>query len=166
ELLIPSEDGAVVYIFDSRGQHQRTVDALTGALIYQFFYDASGRLTDIRDGDNNNTHITRDQNGNATAITGPYGQTTQLVIGANGLLASATNPANETVSFNYNSGGLLTRKVDARNGEHLYGYDGRGRLTYDQEPDGSYKSLSRATGNNASSSFYTVTVTTALTRTS
>jgi RHS repeat-associated protein len=161
ELVIPSEDGSVVYIFDLRGQHQRTVDALTGALIYRFFYDASGRLTDVRDGDNNNTHIARDQNGKPTSITGPYGQTTQLVVGANGYLSSVTNPANETVSFGYDAGGLLTSMRDARGGPHVYHYDIKGRLTYDQEPDGSYKSLSRVTAGNV----YTVTVRTAMTRT-
>src|SRR5207237_3203810 len=46
-------------------------------------------------------------------------------------------------------------------GAHLYAYDSPGSLPYDQEPDASYKLLSRAAAGNT----YTVTVTTALSRT-
>ena len=83
------------------------------------------------------------------------------MIGVDGYLSSITNPANETASFGYAPGGLLTRKVDTRNNQHVYSYDSQGRLTYDQEPDGSYKTLSRITAANV----YTVTVTTPLSRT-
>lgn len=161
EFVVPSEDGTLAFVFDSGGRHQRTVDALTGALLYRFSYDTGGNLTDITDGDDNNTHIERDQDGNPPAIVGPYGQRTELLMGADGYLASVTNPASETTSFTYAPGGLLTLKVDARNNQHLYAYDSKGRLAYDQGPDGSYKLLSRVTEHNA----YTVTVTTAMSRT-
>ena len=58
------------------GRHLRTLDALTGAVLYQFTYDAAGRLAQIKDGDGNITTVERDADGNPTAIVAPTGQRT------------------------------------------------------------------------------------------
>ena len=47
---IASEDGAALYIFDGAGRHLKTLNTLTGAVLYQFQYDAVGHLTQIIDG--------------------------------------------------------------------------------------------------------------------
>ena len=47
DIAIPSEDGGVLYQFDATGRHLRTVNALTGATLYQFAYDGAGRLTTV-----------------------------------------------------------------------------------------------------------------------
>ena len=112
EFLIPSEDGSEVYLFDGDGRHQSTQDALTGALRYQFSYDAAGRLTSVTDGDHNVTTIKYDAV--PPVIVGPYGHQTTLAWDANGYLASITNPASESVQCVYTSDGLLSTLTDPK----------------------------------------------------
>src|SRR5262249_49318179 len=76
ELVVPARDGSEVFAFTPGGRHLRTVDGLTGALRYQFTYDAAGQLASITDGSGNVTTVERDGNGAATAILGPFGQRT------------------------------------------------------------------------------------------
>ena len=58
---IPSEDASEVYVFDAAGRHERTVDALTGAVRCRFGYDAAGRLATITDVDGRVTTFERDE---------------------------------------------------------------------------------------------------------
>ena len=51
-------------MFDPKGRHLRTLNALTGADSLQFGYNAHGRLIKVTDGDGNVTTIERDGNGN------------------------------------------------------------------------------------------------------
>jgi hypothetical protein len=44
-LLVAAEDGSEVYLFDADGRHLRTLDALTGAVRFEFAYDDTGQLT-------------------------------------------------------------------------------------------------------------------------
>ena len=89
-----SEDGGELYVFDAVGRHLRTVDALTGHVLYQFGYNAAGLLVTMTDLENDVTSIERDANGNATAIVGPFGARTTLgTRDANGYLTSIANPA-------------------------------------------------------------------------
>src|SRR5206468_709752 len=48
--LIASEDGGEVYVIDAGGRHLRTLDAFSGATLYQFAYDGAGRLSSVTDG--------------------------------------------------------------------------------------------------------------------
>src|SRR5207244_3291991 len=84
DMLIASEDGAEVYLFDAHGRHVRTQHSLTGILRYQFSYDSAGLLASVTDGDGNVTTIERDARGNATAIVAPFGQRMALHLDANG----------------------------------------------------------------------------------
>src|SRR5439155_6431403 len=86
--LIASEDATQVYVVDAGGRHLRTLDARTGATLYQFAYDGQGRLASVTDSALNVTTITRDGSGNPTGIVGPYGQTTALTLNATGYLSS------------------------------------------------------------------------------
>jgi RHS repeat-associated protein len=160
DILVPSQDGSEVYLFNGAGRHLQTRHALTGATLYTFGYDGAGRLTTVTDGDTNVTTITRDVNGDPTSIVGPYGQTTTLTLDANGYLASIANPAGETIQLGYTAGGLLTSYRDPRNNPHTFEYDAAGRLVKDSDPASGYKQLARQEGSNA----YTVTLTTALGR--
>jgi YD repeat-containing protein len=74
EIVIPSQDGTEVFVFSGAGLHLRTLNALTGAVKFQFVYDSSGKLVQVTDGDNNVTTIERDGSGNPTAIVSPFGQ--------------------------------------------------------------------------------------------
>jgi RHS repeat-associated protein len=160
EKIIPAEDGSEVYIFNGAGRHLRTLDALTGALRYQFDYDNAGRLALVTDGDGNVTTIEHDGNGNPT-IMAPDGQRTTLAVHPNGFLSSITNPAGESVGLDYTADGLLTSMTDPRNGLHQFEYDNLGRLTRDEDPSGGFQSLARVE-NGAN---FTVTLTTAMSRT-
>jgi RHS repeat-associated protein len=159
--IIPAEDGSEVYIFNGAGRHLRTLDALTGALRYQFGYDNAGRLALVTDGDGNITTIEHDGNGNPTAILAPDGQRTTLALHPNGFLSSITSPAGETVGLDYTADGLLTTMTDPRNGIHVFEYDNLGRLTRDEDPAEGFQSLARVENGMS----FTVTLTTAMSRT-
>ena len=157
DVLIPSEDGQELYQFTSSGRHLRTLDALTGAVLYQFAYDAAGRLTQIKDGDGNITTVERDAAGNPTAIVAPFGQRTTLAVDANGYLAKVTSPAGQAVQFTSTADGLLTQRTDPGGGVHNFSYDSLGRLARDEGPDGNFTTLDRTDGAKN----YTVKTTTA-----
>lgn len=161
DIIIPSDDAREVYIFSGSGRHVQTLNALTGAVLYQFAYDSAFRLTSVTDGSGNVTTVQRDISGNPTAIVGPYGQHTTLTLDANSYLTSITNPASESIQLASTSGGLLTSLTDARGNTHHFAYDALGRLTRDDDPAGGFKTLARADARQA----YTVTLRTALNRT-
>ena len=158
-LSIPSQDGSQVYQFDHTGRHLRTLDALTGALIYAFAYDPAGRLTSVTDGDGNVTTIERDPTGNPTAIVGPYGQRTALTLNAQGYLASVIDPADETTTLGYGAGGLLTSMADPLGNASSMTYDASGRLILDENATDGFTKLDRTELGGGS---YQVTTTNAV----
>ena len=140
---LASEDGSELYVFDSAGRHLRTLNALTGATLYEFSYDSAGRLWKVKDGDGNVTEIKRDPYGHLSSIVAPFGQTTKFTLDSNGYLKTATNPANETIQFAYTDNGLMTEMLDARHNTHNFQYDTLGRLIRDADPAGGFKTLTR-----------------------
>ncbi|WP_438035955.1 DNRLRE domain-containing protein [Sorangium sp. So ce204] len=160
-IAVPSEDGTEVYVFDERGRHLATKNALLGATRYQFGYDAAGRLTTVTDVDSQVTTIQRNASGVATAIVAPTLQTTSLAMDAEGYLWTLTNPANETTTLEYYPGtGLLMSMLEPLGRLHEFEYD-EGRLIRDDDPADGFKTLSRTD----SSSGYSVALTTAEGRT-
>jgi YD repeat-containing protein len=77
------------------------LDALTGAVHYQFGYNPAGLPVTVTDGDSNTTAVERDAHGNPTAIVGPYQARTPLTLDPNGYLDSVSNPAVESVGMTY-----------------------------------------------------------------
>jgi RHS repeat-associated protein len=140
-ILIPSEDASEVYIFDASGRHLSTRDALTGATLWSFSYDAEGLLISIADREGDLTTITRNASGTATAITSPDGDMTRLEIDADGDLVAVTNPADETTRFEYTDGRLLTAVTGPRGNRFSFTYDALGRLTRAEDPPGTGGSL-------------------------
>ncbi len=110
-------DGQQLYRFDFHGRHLRTLNALTGAPLYEFGYDGQGRLVTVTDGDGNVTTVERNARGEPTAIVAPFGQRTALTLDANGYFAGIANPAGETSRFTYTPDGLLTSRPTR--GQHL-----------------------------------------------
>jgi RHS repeat-associated protein len=162
DLAIPSPDGNELYRFNGSGRHLQTLNALTGAVRYQFTYDSGGRLTGVTDGDGKIATIERDASGNPAAIVAPGGQRTTLAVNGSGYLSRIANPAGEAKQFSYATDGLLTSETDAKGNLHRFTYDALGRLIRDEDPAGGVKTLSRietATGHE-------VTLTTALGRVS
>ena len=161
DIVIPSTDGSELYVFDGTGRHLRTLDALTGALHYSFSYDGAGRLVAVTDAYSNTTPIVRDGTGAPSAIVAPGGQTTTLTLDANGYMASIADPLGHTVMLTSTVDGLLTNLTDPNGHTHTFAYDSLGRLSQDQDPAGGMTTLARLDA----SSGYTVTATTALSRT-
>jgi RHS repeat-associated protein len=149
---IADNDGKTLFEFDNQGRHVATVDTFTGATLYAFAYDTSGRLSTVTDVDGNATTITRDGSGNPTAIVSPYGQSTVLSTDNNGYLARIQDPAGNAFAYSYTAGGLLQTTTTPRGGVYSYTYDAAGRLLQDVDPAGGGATLSDvqtsdATGN-------------------
>jgi RHS repeat-associated protein len=135
--LLAAEDGSEVYVFDSTsGRHTQTRFPLSGAIRYQFAYDAAGALISVTDGAGNVTTIQRDASENVTAIVSPYGVTTKL-LEKNGLLKSITDPAGNKTTLTTGSSGLVTARTDANGTTFTYAYDTLGGLVLDSDPLGS-----------------------------
>lgn len=160
DILVPSEDGSEVYQFDAQGRHLRTLNALTGATLFEFIYDSAGRLIQARDTEGNITTIERDGAGNPTAIIAPFGQRTTLGLDNNGYLNSIADPLNNAYRMAYTDDGLLTTFTDPRGNASQMTYDALGFLTRDTNAAGGFIALLR----NVTSNSYTVTETSALNR--
>ncbi|HTG37077.1 MAG TPA: DNRLRE domain-containing protein [Thermoanaerobaculia bacterium] len=162
EILLSSEDGNEIYVFDPRGRHLRTVNAASGAAIYRFRYTPGGLLSEIEDAYGNLTRVERDAAGRPLAVVAPFGQRTRLVIGGDGYLASLSDPAGlRTYGFTYDRG-LMKTRIDPRQNTYAYAYNILGRLIRDDDPAGGFKTLTRGGGTNPQN--YTVAVETALGR--
>ena len=161
--LVTFEDGSEVYVFNASGQHLQTVRPLTGALEYQFGYDAAGKLVTVTDANGNVTTIQRDASEHPTAIVSPYGQTTTLSVDPNGFLSQVTDPFGKSATFTNSSTGLLASRTDQNGNSFNYTYDAQGRLTKDADSLGGFVSMTRT---NGSSGFgWTVGETTSMGRT-
>ena len=160
DIIIPSEDAREVYIFSASGRHLQTLNALTGAVLYQFAYDTAFRLMSVTDGSGNVTTVLRDVPGNPTAIVGPYGQQAGLASSVDGFLTSITNPGSRITQLTSTSDGLLTSLTDPRGNTYHFTYDSLGRLTRDDDTASGFKTLARANAGQA----YSVTLSTALNR--
>ncbi|MCM2269212.1 MAG: DNRLRE domain-containing protein, partial [Thermoanaerobaculia bacterium] len=156
EYLIPSVDGAEVYVFDSRGLHLRTVNALTGAALLRFTYDASSRLTAIVDFDGNVTRIERTPEGWPEAIVGPFGQRTALSLDESGYLDAVTDPAGRTIRFAYDSRGHLAAKIDPRSMATEYLYETTDKLRLESDAVGGFRRLSASASADGSTSSVSV----------
>ena len=83
ERAIRSVDGLRAYVFDANGRHVRTVDALLGATLVAFSYDAVGRLTAAEGslgGSPNDLRVEREADGTPTGIAGLGGARTGLFL--------------------------------------------------------------------------------------
>jgi RHS repeat-associated protein len=140
EILVPSSDGGVVFVFDAQGRHVRTVDAIDGLVLIRFAYTSAG-LGSVTDRDGRVTTIERDADGNPVAIVAPGGVRTELAVGADGYLASITNPNRERFDFVYRSGGLLESFRRPRGNAWTFSWDADGRLVRDTDPVGGYTEL-------------------------
>jgi RHS repeat-associated protein len=157
DIVVAAQDGSEVYIFSGVGRHLKTLDALTGAVRYQFGYSPEGYLVSITDGSGNITRIER--SGTApTTIVAPGGQRTVLSVNSDGWLTSVTDPAGQAHTMTYSADGLLQSFTDPRRNIHRFSYDTLGRLIKDEDPAGGSTTLARTD----QASGYTVTTTTTL----
>ena len=159
---IPSQDGTQIYEFNDAGKHLRTVNANTGALIYQFTYNETGYLIGVTDGDGNTTTIDRIAGTDTpVSITSHDGQVTSLMQDSNGYLSSIINSDGTSTDFTYSLDGLLLSATDPNRNMSTMQYLSSGRLTRDTNAaGGSWNLLS----SNISPRERSVTLTSALDR--
>lgn len=148
DILIPSEDGLQLYHFDSTGRHLATLSTLTAARLFDFEYDAAGRLSNVSDAFGNTTRIQRTASGSPTAITSPYGQTTGLRTDAARLLSEVRDPAGGIRTFSYSDDGLLESETHPSGHRHQFTYDNLGRITRSEAPNGARTDLTRVELSN------------------
>jgi RHS repeat-associated protein len=161
-LELTSEDGSEIYVFDSvTGRHTQTLLPLTGAVLYNFGYDAAGQLITVTDGSGNVTTIHRNAAEHPTSIVSPYGQTTTLAVDANGYLSKVTDPLAHAITLTNSALGLLSSLKDANGKLYSFTYDANGFLTKDSDPAGGALNLART----STATGYSVTETTAQGRT-
>lgn len=157
-IVVASENGSQLYVFNADGRHLRTLDALLGQTVYEFGYDGGGLLSTITDVDGNVVRVERDGSGTPTAIVAPFGQRTTLTLNSANYIASVTRPGEPTTPLTYSSDGLLQTFTDGNGNLHRFTYDANGLLTRDDDAAGGFKTLTRTVTDSSSS----VTVTTAL----
>ncbi len=155
DLLIPAEDGQELYVFTGSGRHLRTLHTLTGAVLYEFAYDLSFRLTTVTDGSGNVTSIQR-TGAIPNSITSPDGHITTFTLNPSGFLTGLTNPAGEAYQFATTPGGLLSSLTNPRGFSTTFTYDSLGRLILHHNAANGDQTLFRS----QSSDGYTVTHTT------
>ena len=143
EYLIADQSGSQLFVFDINGRHQRTINALTGSVIYTFTYNQQGQLTAVTDVFGNVTAIERDGAGNPTHITAPGGQKTYLAVNQNGYLSGISCPYEIPIDLAYNHDNLLTMFSDHKGNVHRFSYDEMGRLIKDEDPAGGFTQLLR-----------------------
>lgn len=147
ELAIAAQDGSELYVFNQRGDHLRTLNALTGALLYRFTYSEAGVLTSIEDGYGNSTRIERDAAGLMTALVAPHGQRTTFSSNAKGYPTRITDPLGETISLDYASDGQLITFTDAKKNVYHFTADQQGHLTKLESPAGGSVNLAQISSN-------------------
>jgi RHS repeat-associated protein len=144
EFIVPSTDGSELYVFNSAGRHDRTLNATTNSVIHRFEYDTAGLLIKVYDAYANMTQIERDGSGWPTTIIGPFGQRTQLTVNGDGYLASVSDPGGQTTSFTYTASGLMTGMTEPKGNAHAFTYGADGRLATDKDPANDMQTLTRS----------------------
>ncbi len=152
-LRIPSTDGSQLYEFSSEGKHLKTINSLTGAIVYSFLYDSQGYLSGITDINSDITRIERDTSGNAVGIISADGKRTGLTLSGNHYLSDFVEPGGALYKFEYKQNGLLSKFTNPRNQSSVFTYNQYGRLLRDDMPNGGAWDVARsdtATGTTAS----------------
>ena len=159
DILLPSGDGREIYVFNSSGRHLKTLEALTGALRYQFGYNTAGdldvdhgRQRQCDDDPKNRRHTDRHRRARRPAHRARHERRR---------LAHPREQSRRRGAHHE----LLRRWIDAelhRSAGHIhrFTYDALGRLIKNEDPAGGSTTLSRTEQSNG----YTVTTTTALGR--
>ena len=139
ERAVPTYDGLRAYVFDAKGRHVRTVDALLGTTLVTFAYDAAGRLSGAAgslDGTPIDLVVERDTGGTLSGLVGFAGARTALYPDSAGHLGGIRDPAGQASVFSVTPDGLVTGYYDPTGGVTTYRYDDAGRLTSATDPDG------------------------------
>ncbi|OGP46558.1 MAG: hypothetical protein A2022_06910 [Deltaproteobacteria bacterium GWF2_42_12] len=153
-LSLKKADGDIVYFYLSNGTYYSSAQSgdystiiknpdntytqtLKDNTIYTF--NASGKLTQIKDRNNNTTTLTYTGN-DLTSITDPSGRIIQITT-SGGKIISITDPANRVYTFTY-EGDLLTSITDPGANTWQYTYDANGGMLTKADPNGNITTYS------------------------
>lgn len=152
ERAVPTYDGLRAYVFDAKGRHVRTVDALLGTTLVTFSYDSAGRLSGA-DGSLDGTRIhlvvERETDGTLSGLAGFGGVLTTPFLDSAGHLGGIRDAAGQASVFTVTAEGLVSTYYDPTGGVTNYVYDDAGRLASTKDPDGVTMTYTRtATANS------------------
>ncbi|MFO0712814.1 MAG: hypothetical protein U0353_23375 [Sandaracinus sp.] len=99
--IIAAEDRSALYEFDEVGRHLRTRDPISGHTLWSFTYDSLGRVSTLRDRENQLTRITYAEG--SVTVTAPGGLATTLTLDEDGYATTIAGPDLP--------GGILERQV-------------------------------------------------------
>jgi YD repeat-containing protein len=134
--LIASEDGGELYVFDQRGRHLETRDALRNIVTLTIARDTEGRILSLTDQHGLTTTIERSANGDPVAIVGPFGHTTALTVNADGYLETIEDPTGAAFHITYEPGGLLKTWTNRNGHTTTVTWDTGGRLIAHDNAEG------------------------------
>ncbi|XP_056012581.1 teneurin-m-like isoform X5 [Ostrea edulis] len=140
-----SPDTKEMYIFNDHGQHQHTVDIMTGQYMYNFTYNVNSffsKLVSVTDDIKNVIELTRDSNLQVTQVISPDNQRSKLEMNNLHRLERFTSPNNNSLLFTYKgTSGLLESKYLSNGQGYFYNYNDMGRLVETRQPTGEITSL-------------------------
>ncbi|XP_061169950.1 teneurin-m-like isoform X6 [Saccostrea echinata] len=140
-----SPDTKEMYIFNDHGQHQQTVDIMTGQYMYNFTYNVNSffsKLVSVTDDIKNMIELTRDSNLQVTQVISPGNQRSKVEMNNLHRLQRFTSPNNNSISFTYKgTSGLLESKYLSNGQSYYYNYNDKGRLMETRQPTGEITSL-------------------------
>ena len=131
-----SEENLQGHAISITGLHTKTVDLHTGITLRSFEYDDNRRLISIVDRFDNETGISRDENGIPTSITSPDGITTTLSIEEDNHLNRITYGDGTYFDFEYDPEGLMTNKIEPEGNRFGHQFDANGRLVLVTDEEG------------------------------
>lgn len=136
--IVPTEDGSLVYEFDSQGILLRIRLGFTGTVVAAFNYDSSKRLTSVQEPFSKFTYFNRNGSGDLVSIVAPNGKTTSVTLDANGFLTSVSNPSSETYQMTYNVRGLMLTFQKPNLAVSTFTYDADDKLIKDEHAAGNF----------------------------
>lgn len=139
---VSDDSGDNIFYFDSSGKHIKTRDALTGAVIYEFIYDSSNRISQIKDRFSNITSFT--YQANKVILTSPYNENSELNLNTSGMLSSFVNPNGESFEVTYSASNQMASFQRPMGQKSIVTYDSNGFVVKDQGAGGDFINLIRA----------------------
>ena len=147
-LSLKKADGDIVYFYLSNGTYYSSAQSSDYSTIIKnpdntytqtlkdntiYTFNSSGKLTQIKDRNNNTTTLTY-AGSDLASITDSTGRTINIT-SSNGKILSITDPANRVYAFTY-SGDFLSAITDPANTTWQYTYDATGRMLTKTDPNG------------------------------
>ncbi|MGA9535414.1 MAG: RHS repeat-associated core domain-containing protein [Desulfobacterales bacterium] len=109
------------YVYDAAGRLEKTIDPLGQTT--RFFYDKKGNKVQEVDAQNREALFEYDQHGNLLRRTDSLGNATVFTYNADGKLLSQTDAEGKVVCYEYDADGRLVKTVDGNGNEIVMEYD-------------------------------------------